>query len=184
MDAANLGQQFKSTPTYSGPGLARPETGGWAAHAIGDNNTFKGDEPGLQWGRYTALVPVHQLLKFREYDRTGAMANNWSKDTINSIANDVASKGPQGLNESVHLNYDHDNKWGVLVEGNHRIAAAVKAGVTHIPVTIHARGELGDYKDKSVGAPLHMDTRLREEHFGFHPSIVHPGNFQEFEGAR
>lgn len=180
----NLGQQFNSVPTYSGPGLATHENGGWSTHAIADNGSLKGDEPGYKWGHYAALVPVHQLMRYKEYDRAGAQGFRNSGEIINNIAKDLSTHGIEGLREPVHLNYDHANKWGVLTEGNHRLAAAIKAGMSHIPVIIHARGELLRDKRNGVGAPLHMDTRLHEEDYGYHPSIVHPGNFQEFEGAR
>lgn len=180
----DIGKQFASVPTYTGPGLATHENGGWRTHAIADNGSLKGDEPGYKWGRYVALVPVHQLMRYKEYDRTGAQGYANSKENINNIANDLSTHGIDGLREPVHLNYDHNLRWGVLTEGNHRLAAALQAGVTHIPVMVHTRGSEASNKQKGVGAPLHMDTRLHEEDYDYHPSIVHPGNFQEFEGAR
>jgi hypothetical protein len=181
----DISKQFASVPTYTGPGLATHENGGWRTHAIADNgNSLKGDEPGYKWGRYAALVPVHQLLRYREYDRAGAQGYSNSKENINNIAQDLSAHGIDGLREPVHLKYDHDRKWGVLTEGNHRLAAAIQAGVTHLPVIVHARGGLEEEKRSRVGAPLHMDTRLHEEDVDYHPSTVHPGNFQEFEGAR
>lgn len=170
-------------PVYSGPGLAGRGANSWRAHAIGDNNSLKGDEPGAKWGSYTALVPVHQLLPYREYDRTGNQGFSNSKDTINDIAKDLSTHGAHGMQNAVQLNYDHDRKWGVLVEGNHRLEAAIQAGITHIPVTVLGRANHMANKHNGVGAPLHMDTRLNEEG-GYHPSSIHPGNFQEFEGAR
>ena len=179
-----IGKQFASVPTYTGPGLATHENGGWSTHAIADNGSLKGNEPGYKWGRYAALVPVAHLMRYKEYDRAGAQGYSNSKENINNIANDLSTHGIGGLREPVHLNYDHDRKWGVLVEGNHRLAAALQAGVSHIPVIVHARADLFKDKHNGVGAPLHMDTRLHEEAYDYHPSIVHPGNFQEFESAR
>ena len=174
-----------SRPVYSGPGLAESQSHGWMTHSIADNpGSFTGEEPGLKWNRYTALVPVHHLVRFAEYDRAGSQGFDSSKDNIDKIANDLKEQGVDGLREPVSLNYDHNLRWGVLTEGNHRLAAAVKAGITHIPVTVHTRGSEASNKRKGVGAPLHMDTRLHEEKYNYHPSIVHPGNFQEFEGAR
>ena len=184
MSNPNVGQQFDSAPTYFGKGRAERNAGGWRTQAIADNGSLTGKEPGAKWSRYTALVPVHQLMRYREYDRTGAQGFSDSQSRVNDIAKDLSTHGVNGMNESVHLTYDHARKWGVLVEGNHRLAAAIQAGVSHIPVTIHARADHFANKSNGVGAPLHMDTRLHEEDVDYHPSIVHPGNFQEFEGAR
>jgi ParB-like chromosome segregation protein Spo0J len=81
------------------------------------------------------------------------------------------------------MKYDHKTKWGVLVEGNHRLAAALKAGVTHLPVAVTTGADLSDRKRKLVGAPLHIDNRIVEKG-GWMPSDVHPGNFKQFEGSR
>jgi len=171
-------------PVYSGPGLAGRGSNNWRTHAIADNGSLKGDEPGAKWGHYAALVPVHQLLKYQEFDRTGSQGFSASKKTIDGIANDLSAGGIGGLREPLHITYDHDRKWGVLVEGNHRLAAAIQAGVSHLPVIIHGRGEHFANKQNGVGAPLHMDTRLHEEDTEYHPSVIHPGNFKEFESAR
>jgi hypothetical protein len=176
--------QFSARPVYSGPGLAEQQPNGWMTHAISENGSLTGEEPGMQWNRYTALVPGHQLLRFREYDREGSQGFSNSQENIRGIAKDLSAQGVKGLREPVSLEYDHENNWGVVTEGNHRLAAAVQAGLTHIPVTIHARADHSTNKKNGVGAPLHMDTRIRHEGHGYHPSILHPGNFQEFEGAR
>jgi hypothetical protein len=123
-------------------------------------------------------------MPFREYDRQGVDAHSDSEDTINEIASDLSRRGVEGIEEPLHLTYDHKNNWAYLGEGHHRLAAAIKAGVTHLPLVIHADANLSDRKARLSGAPLHMDTRLHEEAYNYHPSAVHPGNFQEFEGAR
>lgn len=171
-------------PVYSGPGLAG-KVGSWQDFAIGDNGSLKGNEPGLKWGRYTALIPVSQLVHYREYNRKSySQRLSDSSDRINEIAQDLTEKNPNAFREHVHLVYDHARKWAYLSEGNHRLAAAIQAGVTHIPVTVSARGNCEDEQRRGVGAPLHMDVRLHEEATGYHPSSIHPGNFQEFEGTR
>lgn len=185
MNRTNEFASGSNQPIYSGAAAADFMDGGWRKHSLGDNDSLRSEkEPGMQWGRYTALVPVSQLLRYREFDRTVTPKFSDTSSIIDSIANDLREKGPQGMRENVHLTYDHVNKWAYLSEGNHRLAAAIKAGLSHIPVTIHARGELDREKARGIGAPLHMDNRLHEKQTGYFPSQVHPGNFKEFEGAR
>lgn len=169
-----------SNPVYEGTGLA-DTVGGWRAHAISENGSLKGDEPGTTYNRYTAMVPVSTLAKFREYDRSGRDANAGSPATVSKIAQDLANGGK--INEPISLAYDHSAGWGVIAEGNHRLAAAIQAGVSHVPVTV----QRGDYaamaKRSGKGSPLHIDRRIVEQ-YGYFPSMIHPGNFMEFAGAR
>lgn len=158
--------------------------GGWRQHAISEQ-TGRTNEPGTKWDRYTALVPVHQLKSYAEYDRTGssAHAGGRSAETINKIAADLHEGGHDAIREPLWMKYDHKEHWGTLVEGNHRLAAAIKAGVTHLPVAVTTGANLSERKNKGVGAPLHIDNRLVEQG-GYMPSDVHPGNFKQFEGSR
>lgn len=172
-------------PEYFGKeGLAEP--GRWHIHALGERAEGENaNEPGAQWGKWTALVPVQTLLNYREYDRTTPkQAYPDSESNIESIANDLRTGGPQALKEVLHISYDHDNKWAYLGEGNHRLAAAIRAGVTHLPVMVHRKSDLSHLKEQGVGAPLHLDNRLVEKGRGYFPSVIHPGNFMEFQGAR
>jgi hypothetical protein len=177
MHPDNIGAQF---PSYEGEGKA--DIGSWRNHALGERTDRPADEPGAQWDRHTALVPISSLAHFSEYDRTRQGLGH-SAQTIDSIAGELREGGPQAIREPLWIKYDHKNKWGVLVEGNHRLAAAIKAGVTHLPVAITTGADLGDRKKALVGAPLHIDNRI-VEHSGWMPSDVHPGNFKQFEGAR
>jgi len=172
-----------SGPVYTGPGVA--SLGGWQTHSISHNGSLTGSEPGMKWDRYTALVPVSTLSKYMDFDRAGSEGyGRGSADTINSIAEDLRKGGVNALREPLTINYDHNLKWGYLGEGNHRLAAAIQAGITHLPIRIDARSYAERKKDEGRGAPLHMDNRLHEEQTDYWPANVHPGNFLEFEGAR
>lgn len=177
MHPDNVGQQF---PQYDGEGKA--SIGGWTTHALGERHGDI-DEPGRKWDRYTALVPVEKLAKFAEYDRTRQSMGH-SAQTIDSIASDLRAGGHDAIREPLWMKYDHKNNWGVLVEGNHRLAAAIKAGVTHLPVAITTGANLGEHKKTNIGSDLHVDNRIVEKETGYMPSTVHPGNFKQFEGAR
>ena len=176
MHPDNIGQQF---PQYHGTEGVGDR---WSTHALSERKDTS-EEPGSRWDRYTALVPINKIAKFAEYDRTRQGLGH-SAQTIHDISNDLKEGGPNAIREPLWMKYDHQNKWGVLVEGNHRLAAAMKAGVTHLPVALTAGADLGHHKARYIGSSLHLDNRLVEKNSGYMPSDVHPGNFQEFEGLR
>jgi len=143
-------------------------------------------EPGYRWGRDTALVPIHSLLKYRELDRESEHAHSHSPGTIDSITSDLKQGGVNALREPIYLLYNHQQHWGWIGEGHHRLIAAQRAGLTHIPVRVMLgyKGEAEGRRLKGRGAPMHLDNRLVEKNTGYIPATLHPGNFQEFEGAR
>jgi hypothetical protein len=138
------------------------------------------------------MVPTQSLLKYREYDRTGIHGDTDSEARIQKLTEELKNGGT--IREPLHLSYDHDSNWGYLGEGHHRLEAAMRAGVTHVPLTISGRGPSKldrikmslreGNKSPMPGASLHLDNRLVEARGGYHPSALHPGNFQEFEGSR
>jgi hypothetical protein len=175
--------QAGSGPVYTGKTGVAP-VGGWGTHSISHNGSLTGSEPGMKWDRYTALVPVNTLAKYRDFDRAGSEGFSTSPDTINRIADELRKGGVGAIREPLIISYDHNLKWGYLGEGNHRLAAAIQAGITHLPVQIHTRSSAEQKRRQRRGAFLHMDNRLHEEKTDYWPANVHPGNFLEFEGAR
>lgn len=180
-------KQFGDTPVYTGSGLAANRE--WQHVSLSerrytDKAIDASKEPGARWGHNVALVPVAQLAKYREFDRTATPKFADSESIIESIADDLRKGGVNALQSPISMGYDHKNKWGYVAEGNHRIAAAVRAGITHLPVQLWGNNSnLSDWKKEGVGAPLHLDNRMVEPD-GYFPSDLHPGNFKEFEGAR
>jgi hypothetical protein len=156
----------------------------WRDVSLGERRGENND-PGAKWGSDVALVPVHQLMGYREYDRKGAEDTGRSASTIENIAGDLRSKGVEGMREPAYLLYNHEHKWGYLGEGHHRLEAAAQAGVPHIPVRVlkASAGQVAEHKRKGLGGPMHLDNRVVETN-GYMPSNLHPGNFKEFEGHR
>lgn len=181
--------QGADRPVYNGDGLADPRKGArWRTHALTEREQTEDvkSEPGAAWGNNVALIPVHQIARYREFDREGRHGHDDSTENIANITEDLKKGGVAALREPVTLLYNHKEKWGYLGEGHHRVAAAIKAGLTHIPVQIgRGWGDVKDNKQMGRGAPLHLDNRVVEPgNGGYYPAYMHPGNFQEFEGAR
>lgn len=194
-----IGQQLQyARPVYSGPGIANStgsQSNSWEHFALSNRPAeATKDEPAQVWAkgpgkenrngmdRYTAMVPVSQLTKYTHFDRN----SEDDEATTNALAQTLKTQGIAGLHNALELSYDRENDWGVLAEGHHRLKAAIRAGITHVPVMVTTRSGWADvYRKKGFGAPLHMDRRVQEQgDRGYHPAYVHPGNFQEFEGAR
>lgn len=91
------------------------------------------------------MVPIHKLLPFREFDRTDT---DYGRQNIEDIKTWLS--GENGHQEPLRLDYDHNLSHGLLTEGNHRLAAAVELGHTHVPVIVQS-ANLG-YKKKWVRA--------------------------------
>jgi hypothetical protein len=178
--------QFGSTPVYTGNGLAK-DSRDWTKASLAERRSVEASkEPGGRWGHDVALVPVAQLSKYTEFDRTvrPKFSKEDSEATINSIAGDLRKGGVDALQGPVIMTYSHKSRWGYIHEGNHRVAAAIRAGLTHLPVRVAGtRYDLEENKSSGVGAPMHLDNRVVEEG-GYFPAYLHPGNFKEFEGAR
>lgn len=173
-------------PQYEGSEGKAEKVGGWTTHALSERpEEQRKGEPGSQYGRGVAMVPVQQVAKYREYNRSGQHSHgDYSQKTISGIADDLRKGGPTAMREPIWIDYDHEKKWGYISEGNHRVDAAIQAGVSHVPVRIGRSSSVESRRKKGIGAPLHMDNRLVEERSGYFPSEIHPGNFQEFEGHR
>ena len=146
----------------------------------------KGHVEGDETRSVVGMVPVSRLIALREFDRTKS-DQNWdghSTHTIDSIAADI--KSGKGITNPIMVAYDHKNKWGYIGEGNHRLAAAIKAGATHVPVTVYRQPGLDAHKNKRVGGHLAMTTNFTEQHHAqitgeeYVPTNIHPSHFKQF----
>jgi len=129
----------------------------------------------------TGMVSVHALRPLMEFDRLGEHAHSNSREVVNSIAADI--KSGKGITNPIMVAYDHKNKWGYIGEGNHRMAAAIQAGATHVPVTVYRQGNLAEHKEQGIGGHLAMMTdfgRGTPQTEDYVPTNIHPGHFKQF----
>jgi len=134
----------------------------------------------------TGMVRTERLIPLMEHRRRGADAQPSSEKTIASIRGDI-QKG-KGINNPIMVAYDHENKWGVIGEGHHRLEAAMAEGVSHVPVTVYRQPRLGERKENFLGGHLAMTTNFtdkgsHDERMGkeYVPTNVHPGHFKQFQ---
>lgn len=120
---------------------------------------------------YIGLVNTNFIKKYLEFDRKGADAfPEVSAQTIAEITADL--KAGKGFNESLVLDYWVDDNGNLLLnlsEGNHRLAAAIDAGIKEVPVKI-MRG----YQANIDAAKLVGKSKVLPDRSGYIPGYVNP----------
>ena len=162
-----LGRQF-SPPIPEGTNI---ELSGGMGHREGDDSRS-----------VTKMVPISTVKRYREYDREGKQSYGaLSEETINNIVKEIKSGGV--IKTPLAIYHSDAHNWGYLAEGHHRLIAAERAGLTHVPVYVgsveHGVGE-AKRKREGLGAPLHLTTDF-STHPGttYIPPKIHPDHFAE-----
>jgi hypothetical protein len=146
----------------------------------------KGHLEGDKTESATGMVRTERLIPLMEHQRLGRDAQPHSSERVNEIRSDIRSG--KGINNPIMVAYDHANKWGVVGEGHHRLEAAMKEGVSHVPVTVFRQPNLGERKANFLGGHLAMTTNFTDkgsydEKMGkeYVPTNIHPGHFKQFQ---
>lgn len=178
----NLGRQWEQ-PTIPTLGLPIPE--GTEQRRSGGVGHLKGDKK----RSITAMLPISEVKKYREYDREGEHDTGHSAERIQEIANELKSGG--AIKEPLMLEHSTKHQWGYLGEGHHRLAAAELAGHSHVPVFVYSGRSgwgPGERKKKGIGAPLTFNKEGRNLMGGtetvgedYQPEEMHPYLFKEFK---
>ena len=119
-----------------------------------------------------ALVKTDFVKKFMEFDRTARGYNvpGYSAETIAKISTDL--KSGKGFTDPLILDYWIDKNGNLLLnltEGNHRLAAAINAGVDEIPIKILRGYESQISKGKRAGKSV-----IKPDRSGYTPGSVNP----------
>ena len=124
-----------------------------------------------------AMLPIEEVEKFVVLDREGEDNIGNSKETIAKIQKELEDGG--SIREPLYIDYDSEFNWGVLSEGHHRLAAARKAGLTHVPVRMYrAYGRNGSDKKRGLGSDLTFTPGV--DQFGWEPQSAHASFFDQF----
>ena len=106
-----------------------------------------------RWGESVSMLPVSQLIKYREFDRSKEGFPGYSDRKISDISEELRKGGVEAIREPLVMTYNPELRWAHLNEGNHRLAAAIEAGVTHLPVRFESAGRdiVGFQKSRGKG---------------------------------
>lgn len=128
--------------------------------------------PNLYNTNKVELVDVNFLKKFIEFDRTlPALNKGDSAGTIASITEDL--KAGKGFTDPLILDYwvDANGKLMLnLTEGNHRIQAAINAGIDYIPVRVLRGYESRLDQAKASG----LASKILPDSSGYLPGTLRP----------
>jgi len=92
---------------------------------------------------WVEFVPVSELLPLREYE----WDQNYNRHGSDKFTELVEDMKKYGVREPITIRYFPDTKRAVIIEGNHRVAAAMAAGLKEVP----ARVTIASYPQKDYG---------------------------------
>lgn len=117
------------------------------------------------------LVPVSELIKFREFDRK--KQPKWNKEesirNINSLTNKFKS---EGIKEPLIIEYNHEDKKVLLIEGNHRLNVAIDLGLEYLPARVRLK-KFGKYTGKNAKNAMPV-VGVEANEFGYISSDLTP----------
>jgi len=135
------------------------------------------------------MVATHKLVPYQEYDRTKEEGGRMNIERIKDWM-----LGSVGHHEPLWVDYNHDASYGFLSEGNHRLAAAIQLGHTHVPVVIGRNGYSTKESRRGAGGFLQANgglmipdeyySHLAGHHVPFLPPEMHPTLFPQLRGDR
>ena len=92
---------------------------------------------------WVEFVPISQLLPLREYEWDREY-NRHGVDQFDELVEDTER---HGVREPITIRYFPDTNRAIIIEGNHRVSAAEKAGFSDVP----ARVTIASYKQDEYG---------------------------------
>ena len=116
------------------------------------------------------LVPVSELIKFREFDRN--VQPKWNK--IDSHSNILKLKNSilqSGITEPLIVEYSIDDNAVLLIEGNHRLNSAILLGLEYFPVRIVKKTKKFSPKDLEKAMKV---SGVKPNEYGYIPSNMKP----------
>lgn len=102
------------------------------------------------------MLPVDYLWNYKEFDRESINKIN-SDEYINNLQKDIKENGfksPLVLQIGKYNNSKNYYKFGLLIEGNHRLFIAKKLNIKEVPVKLLYR----DFNEDSIKKAKPIDT--------------------------
>ena len=120
------------------------------------------DALGEQWKKYSnaEMVPLSVLSQMR--------GNNLRYD-VSDLSDDLKQ---HGFREPGVIQYSQQSRTAMLGEGNHRLEAAIQAGMTHMPVRVMR------YNMEGPGVPV---RGVDPDRSGYVPGDLKPSEIMDWD---
>ena len=116
------------------------------------------------------LVPVVDLMKFREFDRK--KTPKYNAENSNYIINNLKeSFKNEGIKEPLIIEYSVEDNSVLLIEGNHRLNTAIDMGLMYLPVRVVLRKN--KFTPTSKKLSMQVDG-IKPNEYGYIPSNLKP----------
>ena len=175
-------ENYLETPTGARPGRLgqKPTDASGQLKPLVEEEEIKRLNPNMKedFGNITnaALVKTDYIKKFIEFDRAGSQATpDYSAKTIANITDDL--KSGKGFTDPLILDYYVSDSGELLLklgEGNHRLQAALKAGLDSVPVAI-VKGSPNTRNLKFTG----ITSKIIPDKIGYIPGNPNPRELLE-----
>lgn len=116
------------------------------------------------------LVPVVDLMKFREFDRK--KTPKYNSENSNYIINNLKeSFKNEGIKEPLIIEYSVEDNSVLLIEGNHRLNTAIDMGLMYLPARVVLRKN--KFTPTSKKLSMQVDG-IKPNEYGYIPSNLKP----------
>jgi hypothetical protein len=117
------------------------------------------------------LVPVSELIKFREFDRKVKPKYNQdnSRDNINHLKYMFQR---DGVKEPIIIEYSPESNSVLVIEGNHRINSAIDLGMEYLPARVVLK-KYGNFNANQLKNTISVSGVTADE-YGYIPSNLKP----------
>jgi hypothetical protein len=136
--------------------------------SVGGEDLVRRLNPNMQNTIRVEALDINFVQKFKEYDRAGVNAYpGWSAEKIAEITEDL--KSGKGFTDPLLLTYWVSAAGELslrLVEGNHRILAAIEAGLDSVPIRL----QRGDPARINEGFETGLISKILPDESGYTPA--------------
>jgi 8-oxo-dGTP pyrophosphatase MutT (NUDIX family) len=117
------------------------------------------------------LVPVSELIKFREFDRKVNPKYN-KENSVDNINHLKFMFQKDGVKSPLIIEYSKEDNAVLIIEGNHRLNSAIDLGMEYLPARVVLK-KYGKYSPEKLKNAMKV-SGVKGDQFGYVPSNMKP----------
>jgi 8-oxo-dGTP pyrophosphatase MutT (NUDIX family) len=117
------------------------------------------------------LVPVSELIKFREFDRKVNPKYN-KENSVDNINHLKFMFQKEGVKSPLIIEYSDEDKAVLIIEGNHRLNSAIDLGMEYLPARVVLK-KYGKYSPEKIKNAMKV-SGVKGDQYGYIPSNMKP----------